>query len=72
MRPKNPLQNTTCTSRFSAPVIILDLDLKSLVVIQKRKKPPFNGNACVSEKIIPISVIPKLLAQNKKVLFPFL
>ena len=34
---------------------ILDLDLKSAVARQKRKKSPFIGNACVSEKIILVS-----------------
>ena len=35
--------------------IILALGLKSSVARQKRKKSPFIGNACVSEKIIRVS-----------------
>ena len=34
--------------------IILDLDLKSAVARQKRKKSPVIGNACVSEKNRPV------------------
>ena len=35
--------------------IILGLDLNSSVARQKGKKSPFNGNACISEKIILVS-----------------
>ena len=45
--------------------IVLDLDLKSSVARQKRKKSPCIGNACVSEKIILVSGWPVIMSTRQ-------